>query len=238
MSLEALWFCPVPPLFHSAFWAVQHQALLSPCSACQTASPPSPLLPGGRRLTGSTAMCISCLRHLTGSVAVCISSQPPPSGPGLSNRKCRVSASCLHHHVPDPPALDQVTSITEQESICLQTSMTMCKLLLLLFLSDPFCIMESNSFLEVLYSRCQNLLKKIHNCPTWSQMLGDKRRRQFPELQVVSNKLEGRLLCRTELENNGDWQTSSIKGQEVKYFSHCGKCVSFFFFFCNSSTLS
>ena len=62
-------------------------------------------------------------------------------------------------------------------------------------------------------------------------MLGDKRRRQFPELQVVSNKLEGRLLSRTELENNGDWQTSSIKGQEVKYFSHCGKCVSFFFFF-------
>lgn len=153
----------------------------------------------------------------------------PPSGPGPSNRKhvFQLPASITTSHTT---ALDQVTSITEQESICLQTSMTMCKLLLLLFLSYLFCVMESDSFLESLYSRCQNLLKEIHNCPTWSQMLGDKRRRQFPELQVVSSKLEGRLISRTELENNGDWQTSSIKGQEVKYFSHCGMCVFLGFF--------
>ena len=83
----------------------------------------------------------------------------------------RVAASITISHTT---ALDPVTGTTEQESICLQTSMNMCELLLLLFLSDLVCVMESDSFLEILYSSCQHLLKKIHNCPPWSQKLGDK----------------------------------------------------------------
>lgn len=92
----------------------------------------------------------------------------PPSQSVPSNWKHLVSGCCLHHHIPHHR--------TRSSHRYHKASMNTCQLLLLLFLSDLFCIMESDSFLEILYSRCQNLLKKIHNCPTWSQMPGDKRR--------------------------------------------------------------
>ena len=150
----------------------------------------------------------------------------PPSRSVPSNWKHLASGCCLHHHIPHHRA--------RSSHRYHRASMNMCQLLLLLFRSDLFCIMESDSFLEILYSRCQNLLKKIHNCPTWSQMPGDKRRWRCSEPQVVSRKVEGRLISMTELENSRDWQTSSMKGQEVKSVSHCGMCV----FCCNSSALS